>query len=70
MNLTAREKEVLQIAITGASQKQIADALGIAHNTVRSHIRHIYDKSGMGNRVELVHWAQRNKLLAWRDSGE
>jgi DNA-binding CsgD family transcriptional regulator len=65
MSLTSREKQVLQLAVTGASQKQIADSLGIAHNTVRTHIRHIYDKSGMGNRVELVHWAQKNGLLHW-----
>lgn len=64
MSLTAREKQVLQLAVTGATQKEIAETLGIAHNTVRTHVRHIYDKSGMGNRVELVHWAQKHGLLS------
>jgi DNA-binding CsgD family transcriptional regulator len=64
MSLTAREKQVLQLAVTGATQKEIAVILGIAHNTVRTHVRHIYDKSGMGNRVELVHWAQKHGLVS------
>src|SRR5688572_20034152 len=42
--LTAREKEILQSLSKGNSFKLIAVELGISHETVRTHIKHIYDK--------------------------
>ncbi|HEX7847549.1 MAG TPA: response regulator transcription factor [Chitinophagaceae bacterium] len=43
-NLTERELEVLQLLAKGHSTKAIADKLGIAFNTVRSHLKNIYAK--------------------------
>ncbi len=49
--LTARERAVLDQVRTGASNKQIARALGMAPRTVQKHLEHIYRKLGVGNRT-------------------
>lgn len=45
-DLTRREEDVLRMRLKGASLKEVEDGLGIAHSTVKSHVRHIYAKLG------------------------
>ena len=52
--LTDREREVLMALSQGQQYKEIADALGISINTVRKHIRVIYDKLHVNTRLEAV----------------
>jgi DNA-binding NarL/FixJ family response regulator len=52
--LTDREVEVLQLAQKGLRYRQIADALGISHDTVRAHFRNIYRKLHVRSRFEAV----------------
>ncbi len=52
--LTGREQEVLDLMATGMRDKEIAAQLGITGNTVRTHIRHIYEKLQVQGRVEAV----------------
>jgi LuxR family transcriptional regulator, maltose regulon positive regulatory protein len=52
--LSDREREVLQLMATGASNQEIADALVIAVNTVKRHARNIFDKLGVENRTQAV----------------
>lgn len=52
--LSMREKEVLQCLVDGLSYKMIAEALGIGFETVRSHIKHIYEKLHVHNCTEAV----------------
>ena len=52
--LSPREKEVLQCLVDGLSYKMIADQLGISFETVRSHIKHIYEKLHVHNNTEAV----------------
>jgi len=54
--LTPREVEVLEALMTGATAIQVAEGLGITFHTARAHIKHLYLKAGVGNRVELVRW--------------
>jgi len=52
--LSKREKEILEMIAKGLLYKEIADALFISTETVRKHVRHIYDKLHVDNRVEAV----------------
>jgi len=52
--LSVREKEVLQWLSKGFSYKDIAEKLFISVETVRTHIRNIYEKLHVGNRKEAL----------------
>ena len=54
MNLTSREKEVLQILAEGKSNKKIAAELNISHFTVRDHISSLLRKKRVSSRQQLV----------------
>ncbi len=53
-NLTAREGDVLAALAKGHSYKEIADLLGISFETVRTHMRSIYEKLHVHSRTEAV----------------
>ena len=52
--LTDREQEVLELLVTGWTNAQVADSLGITERTVKAHVASIYTKFGVANRVELL----------------
>jgi DNA-binding NarL/FixJ family response regulator len=52
--LSSREEEVLQQLSKGYSTKEIADHFSISVNTVRSHLKHIYEKLHVRSRTEAV----------------
>jgi DNA-binding NarL/FixJ family response regulator len=52
--LTTREREVIQLVSTGATNQEIASALVISESTVKSHVKHILRKLGAANRAEAV----------------
>ena len=51
---TAREQAVLDCLARGLPYKQIGDELGISINTIRTHLRHIYEKLHVQSRTEAV----------------
>ena len=53
-NLTPREAEILQFLAEGYLYKEIAEKLSIGNETVRTHVRHIYDKLHVRTRTEAV----------------
>jgi DNA-binding CsgD family transcriptional regulator len=53
-HLTPREREVLVLLTSGASNKEAARALGISPRTVEVHRAHIMDKLGAKNAADLV----------------
>ena len=55
--LTEREREVLEHVARGKSNKVIAQALDISHNTVKLHVRHIMTKLDLNSRVEAAVFA-------------
>lgn len=57
--LTFRELEVFGMLGSGASNQEIADALNIAENTVKSHVHKIFDKLNIRSRAEVRTFAQR-----------
>jgi DNA-binding CsgD family transcriptional regulator len=52
--LTAREKEICAAVLAGLSDQKIADKYGISFTTVRSHLKHIYEKFGISGRTQLL----------------
>jgi two-component system nitrate/nitrite response regulator NarL len=60
--LTAREREILAQVARGLSNKAIAKELGISHDTVKLHVRHILSKLGFTSRVEAAVFASEQRL--------
>ncbi|MCX7896718.1 MAG: response regulator [Rhodocyclaceae bacterium] len=61
--LTAREREILEYLAKGLSNKAIARALDISHDTVKLHVRHILAKLNLTSRVEAAVFAVERKVL-------
>ena len=61
--LTPREMEVLRQVARGLSNHEIGAELFISENTVKNHIRNIFEKLQMKSRMEAVMYAVRSKLL-------
>jgi LuxR family maltose regulon positive regulatory protein len=62
-HLSHREREVLPLLAAGLSHREIATALTIAPNTARTHIKNIYSKLQVRNRVEALDQARAYGLL-------
>jgi non-specific serine/threonine protein kinase len=54
--LSAREREVAALAVTGLSNREISERLIISKRTVDGHLEHIYAKLGLSSRAELAEW--------------
>lgn len=55
--LTPREKEILLLIAEGITNKQIAEQLFIAENTVKNHTKNLLEKLKLENRVQLASYA-------------
>lgn len=62
-DLSDREKQVLQLLVNGYSYKMIAAEMFIAIDTVRSHIRKIYEKLHVNSKSEAVAKAFKDKIV-------
>jgi LuxR family transcriptional regulator, maltose regulon positive regulatory protein len=65
--LTEREMEVLQLLVDGRSNPEIAEALFVSLNTVKWHVKNIYGKLQVSNRVEAAARAQEHRLAGFAD---
>lgn len=63
VDLTPREKNVLEMLARGKSYADVGATLGVSENTVRSHVRSIYEKLGASSKTEAVMIALRMGLL-------
>ena len=61
--LSKRETDVLRLLALGHSNYEIAERLVITKNTVKMHIKHLYDKIDVHNRVQAVNQAKALHLL-------
>ena len=61
--LSDRELEVLRLLAAGKPNRQIAEELVVALNTVKKHVTHILDKLGAANRTEATARARELGLL-------
>ncbi len=62
--LSIREKEILQLLVSGKSNREIADLLHISVSTVETHRTNILTKLGLHNLPELILYAVRKGLLS------
>ncbi len=61
--LTSREMEVVTLITEGCTNKDIAASFGISEETVKRHLTNIFNKLGVGNRLELALFALNHHLL-------
>jgi len=61
--LTVREQDVLQLILSGKSNREIAGALFISESTVKTHARNIFSKYDVGSRAELISTLLKNQTI-------
>ncbi len=54
VRLTPREREIIEQIMCGAKNKDVASALGITPGTVKVHLMHIFEKTGVKDRLDLA----------------
>ena len=62
-SLTGREVEIVRLAATGVHNKEVARRLSISECTVKAHLSNVYEKLGLGSRLELSLYARSEGLL-------
>jgi DNA-binding CsgD family transcriptional regulator len=60
--LTPQELRVLRMVGEGLGNQEIAEAMHVAPSTVRSHLKQVYRKTGLGSRAEAISFAIQNQL--------
>jgi len=68
--LTARERQVLDLVLEGLSSKEIAKRLGIARATARCHTQNTLTKLGVYNRAQAAALAARSRCVSVRRDAE
>jgi DNA-binding NarL/FixJ family response regulator len=58
--LSAREREVLELLATGLANKQIARQLGISDRTVKAHLTRVFQQIGVTDRTQAALWAREH----------
>jgi DNA-binding NarL/FixJ family response regulator len=60
--LTKREMDILMTIVAGLSNKEIARKFSLSEDTVKHHLTNIFDKVGVGSRLELALFAINNRI--------
>jgi DNA-binding NarL/FixJ family response regulator len=63
VELTSRERDVLELVIAGDANKQIARKLGISEKTVKGHLTNLFQRIGVQDRTQAALWAERNGIF-------
>lgn len=63
--LTSREVEVARLVARGATNREVASALGIAGATVKRHLERIYERTGAHGRTELAALVLGGEVPPW-----
>ena len=63
--LTDRELQVLRLVAEGLSNTEIAGRLHVSDATVKTHINHVFAKTGVRDRAQAVAYAYRHHLVDW-----
>jgi two-component system, NarL family, invasion response regulator UvrY len=68
--LSARELRVMQLVVAGKSLKEIAAELSLSAKTISTFHTRVWEKLGVKNDVELVHYALEHRLIERAPSGD
>jgi DNA-binding NarL/FixJ family response regulator len=68
-DLTPREAEILALLSEGLSNKEIADKVSISYDTVRAHLRNIYEKLHVRGRTDAVRFYLKSPNLGFAGAG-
>ena len=63
IHFTKRELDIIRKIAEGLSNKEIGDILFISKHTVKANLETIYQRTNCNNRVQLVIWAIKNKVI-------
>lgn len=63
INLSARELEVLKLVVEGYSNPEIAKAMYLSINTIKTHVRSIMNKFAVECRIQVAVFAVRHQLI-------
>ena len=63
LGITPRELEILEHIASGKSTREIAEALFVSENTVKTHASRLFDKLGVNRRTQAVHEGKRQGLI-------
>ena len=63
LGVTAREFETLEKLAAGMTNKEIARALGVSPNTVKTHLANLYEKLGVKRRTEAIAQARTHAII-------
>lgn len=66
--LTVRESEIVRFVAMGMRNAEVAEALAVSENTVKTHLTNVFQKLGIRDRMELTHYAIRTGLVAVQNS--
>jgi len=61
--LSDRQKQVVQLAVQGYSNREIGQKLFISDQTVKNHLHNIFHKLGVSDRLELALYAIHHHLI-------
>ena len=56
-----RQRQVIELVAQGLKNSEVAEIIGTTQHVVKNHLRMIYDKLGMWNRVELALWYESRR---------
>jgi len=56
-----RQRQVIELVAQGLKNSEVAEVIGTTQHVVKNHLRMIYDKLGMWNRVELALWYEARR---------
>jgi len=60
---TTREKDIISLCLDGLVYKEIAERLGISFHTVNTHKKHIFQKLGINNKMEMLQYALKTGII-------
>jgi len=63
IQLSECERQVLELMIQGQSNTEIASVMYLSPHTIKTHVKGIFNKFGVDNRVQAVVFALRNDVL-------
>jgi RNA polymerase sigma factor (sigma-70 family) len=67
VNLTGRERQIVDALLRALSNKEIAQHLGVSDQTVKNQLTRLYRKIGVSGRVDLMLWAAKRRIATFRE---